>query len=273
MSRDHLGSVAKQNEVLYNSYSAEDNINASPHLKHQQIKDLYLTLVNNVFDKAKVNTEQPEILDLGSGDGSVTLPFLALGAKVTAVDISSEQLKNLTKNCKEYENMFSSHCTDVVDYLQNSNEKFDVIVINSFLHHIPDYMSLIQQCLPHLNPHGQFFSFQDPLRYDTLSSFNRRYSRYSYLSWRVFQGDFWGGYSRMMRRRRGVLLDDCVEDNAEYHVTRNGVDQDAIARLLKSNHFNVRTVKYFATQSALFQFLGYKARCANMFSIVAQKTD
>jgi SAM-dependent methyltransferase len=271
-NKDFL-TVARQNETLYNSYSAADKINASPHLKHQHIKNEYLQLVAGVFEEARKNAETPKILDLGSGDGSVTLPFLAFGAKVTAVDISSEQLNSLVKNCALYGTNFSQHCDDVSHFLQHSDDKYDVIVANSFLHHIPDYMLLIQQCLPHLNARGIFFSFQDPLRYDTLTRFNRHFSRFSYLSWRVFQGDFWGGFSRMMRRRRGILLDDCVEDNAEYHVTRNGVDQDAIADFLKTNSFHVRIKSYFATQNAVFQYLGLRIGRVNMFSVVAQKQD
>lgn len=74
-----------------------------------------------------------------------------------------------------------------------------------------------------------------------------------------------------MRRSRGVFLEECPEDNIEYHVTRNGVDQVAIADLLRESGFECETVKYFSTQSRLFQAIGDLLGVKNTFAMIAKR--
>ncbi len=169
---------------------------------------------------------------MGAGEGSVTLPFLELGAKVVAVDVSNSQLDALKTKCENFGGMLEARCEDINDTLIEKSEKYDIIVANSFLHHVPDYLGMIREALTVINPHGQFFSFQDPLRYGSIGKATMMFSKLAYFSWRVFKGDVIGGLKRRLRRARGIYLEDSVHDNAEYHVTRNGVDQEAILRIV-----------------------------------------
>ena len=140
------------------------------------------------------------------------------------------------------------------------------------LHHIPDYLAVIHDAVRLLNPHGQFLSFQDPLRYDSVSRHTRVFDEFSYLSWRVFQGDLWGGLQRRLRRHHGLDANSPL-DNAEYHVLRNGVDQEAILNLLHTAGFECELIRYFSTQSSLFQPLGETLRVKNSFGVVAQRNS
>src|ERR1700683_427805 len=97
-----------------------------------------------------------------------------------------------------------------------------------------------------LAPGGQIFLFQDPMRYDSVHPITRISDVLSYGFWRMFQPDFFGGVKRRLRRMRGVYFDDCPQDNIEYHVTRNGVDQDAIASLLTGLGFTVDIIRYWS---------------------------
>lgn len=146
----------------------------------------------------------------------------------------------------------------------------DIIVANSFLHHIPDYVGMITEATSLLTPWGQFFSFQDPLRYDSVGKPTMIFSTLAYFSWRFFKGDVLGGLKRRLRRRRGVYLEDSMHDNAEYHVTRNGVDQDAICRLFEDRGFDCNTVRYFSTQSRLFQAVGRALGVKNTVAVIAR---
>src|SRR5207253_10760835 len=132
----------------------------------------------------------------------------------------------------------------------------DIISCISFLHHVPDYMTLIRQSVKLLNDPGVFITLGDPLRYDTLSIPERAFQQLAYTFWRVGRPDVWGGISRRLRRMRGIYLEDSAYDNAEYHVTRNGVDQDAIADALRADGLEVEIQKYWSTQSKLGQRLG-----------------
>ena len=79
------------------------------------------------------------------------------------------------------------------------------------------------------------------------------------------------GLKRRIRRNRGVYLKDSVHDNTEYHITRNGVDQEAIRLLFKECGFDCNIVSYFSTQSRFCQPIGAILNMKNTFAVLAQK--
>lgn len=259
------------NISVYDTEGTRKYIDGAPHIKHASLRHLYANLVVQVYEFAKEHTAVPSVLDLGAGEGTVTLPFLELGAKVTAVDISSSQLDLLRSRCERFGDRLEVRCEDVADTLKDKHAKYDIIVANSFLHHIPDYVGMITEAIDLLTPWGQFFSFQDPLRYDSVGKPTMIFSTLAYFSWRVFKGDVVGGVRRRLRRSRGIYLEDSIHDNAEYHVTRNGVDQDEIYRLFEDHGFDCDIVRYFSTQSRLFQPIGSALGLKNTFSVIARR--
>lgn len=262
--------AALANIAAYDSEATRSYIDSAPHIKHTSLRTLYAELLTQVYDYAAKRTETPRVLDLGAGEGSVTLPFLELGARVTAVDISRSQLDALRQRCERFGERLELRQEDIIEALKEKKE-YDIIVVNSFLHHIPDYLGLIREAIALLSPYGQFFSFQDPLRYDTVGKFQKTFSDLSYFCWRISKGDALAGIKRRLRRGRGVYLADSMHDNAEYHVVRNGVDQDAIAGLFETEGFECDVVRYFSTQNGLFQALGAGIKVNNTFAIVARK--
>lgn len=263
--------AALANVSAYDAEATREYIDGAPHIKHASLRKLYGKLVVQIFDSATRYTKIPKVLDLGAGEGSVTLPFLELGAKVVAVDISNSQLDALKTKCENFGDMLEVRCEDINDTLKDKSEKYDIIVVNSFLHHVPDYLGMIREAATVLNRHGQFFSFQDPFRYDSVGKVTMTFSTLAYFCWRVFKGDVIGGLMRRIRRSRGIYLEDSVHDNAEYHVTRNGVDQDAIRGLFEEQGFDCNIVLYFSTQSRLFQPIGAILSRKNTFAVLAQK--
>lgn len=263
--------AAMANVYSYGEEATRKYIDGAPHVKHAELRRLYGKLAVQIFDHAKKYAQIPTVLDLGAGEGSVTLPFLELGAKVVAVDISPSQLESLKTKCAHLGDMLEVRCEDINTTLKEKNKKYDIIVANSFLHHVPDYLTMIRDAAAVLNPRGQIFSFQDPLRYDTVGKFNMAFSSLAYFSWRIFKSDVIGGIKRRIRRTRGIYAEDSVADNTEYHITRNGVDQDAIHELLIDLGFDCEVVSYFSTQSSLFQPIGSTLGIKNTFAIVAQR--
>lgn len=263
--------AALANVSAYDEKATREYLNGSPHHKHDLLRKLYAKLVVQVFDGAKEHTNTPKILDLGAGEGSVTLTFLELGGKVVAVDISNSQLDALKIKCDHFGDMLEVRCEDINVTLKDKSEKYDIIIINSFLHHVPDYIGMIREVVEVLSPHGQFFSFQDPLRYDTNGIITATFCKLAYFCWRVFQGDLIGGLKRRIRRGRGIYLEGSVHDNAEYHVTRNGLDQEAIRGLFREQDFDCNIISYFSTQSRLFQHIGTLLGMTNTFAIIAKK--
>jgi SAM-dependent methyltransferase len=265
--------AARANLAAYDGEAGARYVSGAPHIKHKSLRGLYAAELVRVFETARRHAPMPRVLDLGAGEGAVTLPVLELGAHVTAVDISSEQLTELTRKCAAHRTRLVVQCANVMDFLGGNDQIFDLIVANSFLHHIPDYLGLLQRLLPRLGPHGQFFSFQDPLLYSTQKRYVRLFDGLSFLLWRIGRQDAWRGLKRRIRRARGIFLPDCAHDNAEYHVLRGGVDQNAIATLYTRAGFHTRIVPYFSTQTAAFQFIGERIGMKNTFAIIAVRGE
>jgi|SRR2546428_11041771 len=259
------------NLAMFGREGTEKYIERAPHLKHPRLRQLYAELVRRIFNEAKQYAEVPTVLDLGAGEGSAMLPFLELGGRVTAVDISESQLATLVAKCRQFGDRLEVRQEEISQILRRKEVTYDVVVMNSFLHHIPDYLSVIREAISVLRPHGQFFSFQDPLRYDTLGRGTWFFSNLSYFWWRIFQGNYVQGLKTRIRRIRGIYVAGSKEDDAEYHVTRNGVDQNAIASLLQSEGFTSSVVRYFSTQSRAFQVLGAFLGVENTFAMIAQR--
>lgn len=240
-----------------------------PHLRHSDLHELHERCIDELMQGLR---PCPTVLDLGAGDGASTQSFLTRGAVVTAVDLSEVQLQNLRARCGSAEGRLKTVCGDALASLQWLGT-FDVVVASSFLHHVPDYVALVAQALDHVSPVGRFFSFQDPLRYDTLSRSTYAFSNGSYFAWRLFQGDLLRGLQTRIRRARGIYGPGRVEDDAEYHVTRNGVDQNRLADVARARGFAVRAIHYFSTQSSFLQRIGTQLGVANTFALIALRDD
>ena len=265
--------AALANISSYTSETTSNYIAGAPHMKHPALKALYSELMTDVFNYANNYTDVPRVLDLGAGEGEATLAFLKLGAKVTAIDISGSQVEALRHKCERFSERLELRCQDIKEVLKDKGQQYDIIVANSFLHHIPDYLGIIDESVTLMSARGQYFTFQDPLRYDTRGAFTSIFSNFAYFFWRLFKGDVLGGIKRRIRRGRGIWFADSVHDNTEYHATRNGVDQDAIARVFMSAGFECKIMLYFSTQNRFFQTIGTVLGIKNTFSIIARKRD
>jgi SAM-dependent methyltransferase len=262
--------ASNANAAHYNELEPDEA--GAPHLVHQSLKEKYAALIDDAYHFARSASRVPEILDLGAGDGFATLSFLKLGAKVTAVDISDKQLAMLSEKAFAPANLIVA-CQDVFEALtsmRHHDVHFDVVVASSFLHHIPDYCQLLADAIGVLRPHGEFLSFQDPLRYSTLGVVNRTYSATAYFSTRLLRPDFIGGFGRFLRRSIGSYR-NVSADNVEYHVVRDGVDQDLIREHFEARGFKCEIVRCFSTPSILWQKIGESFGFTNTFAVVAKR--
>lgn len=258
------------NQEYYDSLALSKYIDGAPHLKYEALKQIWVGLfTESCVPPLQTEARALRVLDLGAGEGLATQELLRLGVHVIAVDASRQVLDSLERRCKAYASQLVTVQADVAEYLQRSTETFDVVCAISFLHHIPDYIALLAHIVARIRPGGAFFSFQDPMRYDTLPRFERWAAILSHDLWRIGHGDVIDGLSRRLRRMRGIYLADSIADNVEYHVVRNGVDQERLREYCDVHFERTLVVDYWSTESAVFQWLGTALRLRSSFCIVA----
>jgi SAM-dependent methyltransferase len=243
-------------------YATGSASHASPHLTHMSVWTIYTRMV----DRALADLQPgPSILDLGAGDGAASRPWIEAGAQLLAVDSSGEQLRLL----RERYPAAVTFEADCIEFVQTTNQTYDVVSHVSMLHHIPDYLALLKASARVVRSGGSLLTFQDPLRYDYLPRFHFLAAQALYIPWRLTEGDVLRGIGRRIRRSRGIYLAHDVDDQGEYHVQRNGVDSDAILTQLKRDFHRVELVIYFSSHARLSQWIGQRLRIRSTFGVIA----
>lgn len=266
---------ASVNQQWFSMLSKAEFVEGSPHLNHPQLRYLCFKLAQEALQKISSEQNPPLVLDMGAGDGALTVPYLELGAKVTAADVTVGFLQSLKQRSRAYHESLTVIPGDIFETLRElsaNGQQFDLVCASSFLHHIPDYLELCRLACRLVRKGGIFFTFQDPLRYDTVGRLDRMTERAGYFWWRCFQGNYLRGINTRFRRLFGVYRPDLPEDSAEYHVVRSGIDEVAVQKLLTSEGFECEIRPYWSTHSLFFQHLGEKLKLVSNFAVLAKKT-
>ena len=121
----------------------------------QEQKRINSTL--RIADRLVANN-QKLALDVGAGTGNLTGKLLGMRYKVTAVEICTEMCKALENKYKNY--LEAKKLTVINAPIENVNfdkEKFDLITCYSVLHHLPDYIAVLQSLSTFLKKGGVMY--------------------------------------------------------------------------------------------------------------------
>jgi 2-polyprenyl-6-hydroxyphenyl methylase / 3-demethylubiquinone-9 3-methyltransferase len=245
----------------------------SPHLQHRHLYARLLGHVQATVAGLNGTFDDVGVLDVGAGHGSFSGPLLALGCRVTATEMSRPSVDHLVASYAHEPNFSAVHDTDG-SLAVLGDRRFSLLLYASVLHHIPDYVSSVRAAVrDHLESGGAVLTFQDPLWYPRLGVVARTVSGVAYFSWRLTQGNLKRGIATRWRRIRGQYREDEPSDMVEYHVTRAGVDEEALAAEL-SRYFNdVVMFTYWSTQSSVWQRIGERWGLINTFGVRATGYD
>jgi SAM-dependent methyltransferase len=240
----------------------------SPHIRHHTIRGRLIsslhTLVREVIDQHG----RCRVLELGAGHGTFTDHLLAAGAQVTVTEMSKPSVRFLQSRFRRNPNVTVIHDQDGTASCQVGD--VDAVVCISVLHHIPDYLGTIERVVGQIAPGGTFFSAQDPLWYPRRSRMSMNLDRNAYFLWRLGQGHLRRGLATRVRRIRGIYDDTNEADMVEYHVVRDGVDEEALRDLLAQNFEAVEVQRYWSTQSGVLQTVGERFFPPTTFNLVAR---
>jgi 2-polyprenyl-3-methyl-5-hydroxy-6-metoxy-1,4-benzoquinol methylase len=120
-------------------------------------------LVGDLLAQKTIESKTLSLLDIGCGTGlsSQILLNSALGqhiSQVTLLDTSPKMLQLAEAKAKTWGKPYKT----VNGYLASLTEKFDVIIISSVLHHIPDLETFLEQVTQALPSGGILIHLQDP---------------------------------------------------------------------------------------------------------------
>lgn len=245
-----------------------DYFAGSPHIKHREIRNRVVSAIDKAVGEVITRKGQCAVLEIGAGHGTFTDTALRAGATVTVTEMSRTSAEHLSHRYNGHDDVSVVVDPDGEECFR-LGERFDVVLFISVIHHIPDYLGLLDRLtVDVVERGGAVVCFQDPLWYPRQSRLAKALSWGSYFAWRVPRGNIKRGLATRWRHLRGIR-NDSVSDTVEYHVVRDGVDDYAIVELLDPRFAAVERSTYFATQSVFFQNLGSSRFPPNMFSLVA----
>lgn len=245
-----------------------DYVKGSPHLRHAVLRAMVEDRLTAAVKATVARQGSCHVLEVGAGHGTFTDCLLSAGAKVTVTEASEASAAVLTAKYAGNELVEVFYDATGEEVLA-SGRRFDAASVIAVLHHIPDYVSFVERLTDCLEPDGWFFSVQDPLWYPRQPRRVHRTMRAAYLIWRLGQGNYGQGLRTRLRRLRGVYSETDPSDLIEYHVVRQGVDEEALATMLSPRFEDVEVFTYWSTQSPLFYRLGARTTMRSEFGILA----
>lgn len=109
----------------------------------------------------KTGTESKKALDYGCGSGNVTKNLIHLGFHVVGADVSESFLRLSKERFRSSEN-FETLSINGYDLSGVRDSEFDLVATYSVLHHIPDYMYLLEEFIRVTKPGGLIYLDHEP---------------------------------------------------------------------------------------------------------------
>lgn len=239
----------------------------SPHLSHPWLYDRLVGVVRGCLRDLAAAGLPLRVLEIGSGHGGYTEPVLAAGCDVTAVEASQPAVEELQRRYGT--NPRFRALLDRDGTLAGIDEAYSMVLIVSVLHHIPDYLSFLDNVSSHLSPGGVLLTLQDPLWYARLAPGTHALDKGGYFVWRARQGNVRRALATQSRRLRGIYDTENPADMVEYHIVRDGVDEEQIADRITPMFDRFEILPYWSHQSRVIQRLGERLHRLNTFGVLA----
>lgn len=241
--------VLKAQDVAH--AEGHDYVVGSPHLSHPRLRADIERRLRELVQDAVRRRGSCRVLEIGAGHGTFTSMLVTAGAEVTVTEASQASAEHLRQSFAGDSRVTVIH-DETGEFVLEQDGTWDLAVLISVIHHIPDYLSFLDRLQDLIVDGGAIFSVQDPLWYPRRSRLSHLASRGTYFAWRLAQGSYRRGLATRIRRLRGVYDETAESDLVEYHVVRQGCDEEAIRDLL-AKRFDVEVFSYWSTQGALFQ--------------------
>ena len=260
--------VAESQDVAHGT--DHDYTVGSPHLRHAVLRERIDARIHAVVSEILQRNGRCDVLEIGAGHGSFTDTVLAAGGTPTVTEMSKASYEFLAQKFRDVPGVRVMFDADGEQPLRTT-DTYDVILMISVIHHIPDYLGAITKlCDTRLRPGGTVVTFQDPLWYPRQRASAHALSQGAFFAWRLTQGEIRRGLATQWRRLRGVYDDTQISDLVEYHVVRQGVDEVALTDLLEARFADVEIDRYFSTQSPQLQRIVGDRFPDNTFGLVAR---
>ena len=226
----------------------------------------------------------PAALDACGGAGNAALRMQALGCNVKLVDISPEMIELYKEACERAGYEAAAATGEIGDYLTKDDQRFDLIVFSSALHHLENPIGVLRLAQSRLTPNGIIATIFDSVRQPRILRALRLpfhwikrakdsprliFTRTVPVLKRLVTGG-----DAYKEREKLVITEEKVDHIAEFHGGR-GFDDRAFVREIEQTT-RLRAVahdRFVGTCSAAERLLIRVFRRPNQFKLLLQNTE
>jgi 2-polyprenyl-3-methyl-5-hydroxy-6-metoxy-1,4-benzoquinol methylase len=246
---DTYAKIASANRLYY-AQTATQYDSTETCVTDAQAQALLETDLDRILQLLQRPAAQVRALDACGGSGNISLKLLRRGVQVTLADISEELQAIFRRKCAAASFNPKIHTGEIAAFLSGSEERFDLIVFSSALHHLENVEAVLRLARERLAPGGLLFTVFDPTARAQHHRLTRALQRFDYYGFKVFcqTSDV---FAALRRRTKRLLSGTRAADKskaavnestagllAEYHVEQ-GIDDLALVSRLKQAGFEV----------------------------------
>jgi len=207
-----------------------------------------------------IGDNQKKALDFGAGTGNLTGKLLHMGYRVTALDISPEMCSLLKKKYRNYlEEKKLIVINSPIEDVSFTKDEFDLITCYSVLHHLPNYLEVIQKLSIFLKDGGVMYLDHESSFYSNKTSTAGLFVGYIYFKFNWLLSAL---YAKLKSVPSIDYLDYSLSDY--WASDRHHIDHTKIKSIFKKENFEcfVR-IDYHISRTWLYNpiFLMYKYFC------------
>jgi len=250
--------------------------NVEEHRKEAKYYDRIHTEIFNFHEQRRVNkildrflrklNRTSKILEVGCGTGNFTLKLFARGfGNVTCLDISEDMIATLKEKTKSFDHSATFVVADLDSFLAGNKTKFELILMNSVLHHLPHPISSLRQLCQTLNNKGVICAMHEPLPPSKQPILVRFLLKVDFCVYAL-------RYILLIALGRlKYLRRDC--GYSDYHTGENAIDLPKVEATFAST-CNIEIAGYATAKFGLTAFLLDKLGFHNTFqlSLIADKS-
>jgi ubiquinone/menaquinone biosynthesis C-methylase UbiE len=232
-------------------------------------------MLREAVQSVQTSARPMRALDFGCGSGNLTRHLIAQGVRTVSADVSDDFLADVRRKYAAT-GLSETLKLNGTDLSNVPDAHFDLVASYSVLHHVPDYLAMVQELCRVVKPLGVLYLDHEvteayykkpPLYLEFLSKARPR------VDWRrLFSLVFdVRGYRHILRR----LANPRYKREGDIHVWPDDhIEWEKIERILREQGFEVVLKHDYLLYKAVYKlqvYHEYKDRCADERVLIARK--
>tara|TARA_Y100001970_G_scaffold266245_1_gene354667 strand:- start:7274 stop:8143 length:870 start_codon:yes stop_codon:yes gene_type:complete len=215
-------------------------------------------LIEHAIKILKTKKNNITALDACGGTGQAALLLNDLQCQTDLVDLSSSMVENMKKKCKKNKLKINFVVSEINQFLNQNNKKFDLIVFSSALHHLRYPDEVLKSAVKNLSDGGIIATISDPTKniqrrlFKSLSFLDRMINHLLSSPINFIKILLDKLFNRKNDKEKGNKHPDWI---AEYH-TVNGIDDEhIIVNLIENGNHVLLHKRFTGGYTRLFQII------------------